>query len=64
MNEQKKLEEMRKEATTTILKQHCNNNTFCSDWRPTWLWKDDERVSKALKYTGAAKKRIQSHTNI
>jgi hypothetical protein len=40
---------MRK-AMTAVLEQDFNNHTFCSDWCPALFWKDNERVSKALKY--------------
>jgi hypothetical protein len=45
----KNLKEMHK-AMTTILEHHLNNNTFCGDWCPAHLWKDDERVGKSLIY--------------
>jgi hypothetical protein len=48
-NKRKNLEGMGK-AMTAVLKHYFNGHTFCGDWCPALFWKDDKRVSKALKY--------------
>jgi hypothetical protein len=48
-NKKKDLNQMRK-ALTAVLEHHFNNHTFCGEWCRALFWKDDERVSKALKY--------------
>ena len=48
-NKKKTLEQMR-QAMTAVLEHHFNNHEHCGEWCPAVYWKDNEKVSKALKY--------------